>query len=180
MSDNYLQKLRNVNALFFDVDGVLTNGSVTLMPNGDQARVMHVKDGYILQLAVKMGYHVCIITGGKSEQVRKRLKGLGVEHVYLGISNKLEQFEEHCEIYDLDPKSCLYMGDDIPDYEVMKAIGFACCPVDAAPEIKELCQYISDVEGGKGCVRDIVEKTIKVQGRWFTHDESKKMKNFFW
>jgi|TARA_B110000483_G_C18163053_1_gene530106 3-deoxy-D-manno-octulosonate 8-phosphate phosphatase (KDO 8-P phosphatase) len=180
MAENYLQKLRKVKAFFFDVDGVLSDGSVTLMPNGDQVRVMNVKDGYVLQLAVKLGYHVCIITGGKSDQVKNRMQGLGVEHVYMGISNKLECFNEHCKIYNIDPNESLYMGDDIPDYEVMKEIGFASCPLDASAEIKELCNYISDIKGGEGCVRDVMEKTIKVQGKWFTQNDSVEMNKFFW
>lgn len=180
MSDNYLQKLHKVKALFFDVDGVLTDGSVTLMPGGEQVRVMNVKDGYVLQLAVKMGYQVVIITGGRSEEVKRRLQGLGVEHIYLGSADKLDVFQEHLLTYDLKAEECLYMGDDIPDHEVMKTVGFAACPQDAVPEIKHLCHYISPFKGGYGCVRDIVEKTLKVQQKWFKPDQEQGFKNFTW
>ena len=180
MPENYLKILNRINAFFFDVDGVLTDGSVTLMPGGEQVRVMNVKDGYVLQLAVKMGYHVAIITGGKSQEVKKRLEGLGIQHVYLSSSNKLETFEEHCLAYDLKPETCLYMGDDIPDYEVMQKVGFAAAPNDAASEIKALCNYISPIKGGNGCVRDIIEKTMRVQKKWFKPEEAPSLENFTW
>lgn len=180
MPENYLQTLNRIEAFFFDVDGVLTDGTVTLMPNGEQVRVMHVKDGYVLQLAVKMGYHVAIITGGKSEEVKKRLQGLGIQHIYLGASNKLEVFDEHCAIYNLNPNNCLYMGDDIPDFEVMQKVAFAAAPNDAASEIKNISNYISPVKGGKGCVRDIIEKTMRVQKKWFTPSQAPNFENFTW
>jgi len=180
MPENYLQILNRINAFFFDVDGVLTDGSVTLMPGGEQVRVMNVKDGYVLQLAVKMGYEVSIITGGRSTEVKKRLEGLGIKNVYLGASNKLEVFNEHCEIYGIDPNKSLYMGDDIPDYEVMQKVAFAAAPNDAASEIKSISNYISPENGGHGCVRDIIEKTMRVQKKWFKQNEDPNFKNFTW
>ena len=149
-----------------DVDGVLTNGNVTLLPTGEQIRTMNTKDGYAMQLAIKKGYNIIIISGGKSESVRKRLNGLGVMDVYLGASNKLDVYKEHIEIHHLNPDEILYMGDDVPDYEVMQRIGVPTCPTDSAPEIKEICIYVSDKKGGEGCVRDIIEQVMKVQGTW--------------
>lgn len=180
MPENYLQILNRINSFFFDVDGVLTDGSVTLMPGGEQVRVMNVKDGYVLQLAVKMGYNIAIITGGKSQEVKKRLEGLGIQHVYLGASNKLEIFKEHCEIYGINPNESLYMGDDIPDFEVMKEVSFAAAPNDAAPEIKSISNYISPEKGGHGCVRDIIEKTMRVQKKWFKPEQAPNFENFTW
>ena len=166
MSENFKTKLRRVKTFMFDVDGVLTDGAIMLLPTGEQMRVMNTKDGYALQLAVKKGYRIAIITGGKSESVRLRLNGLGIKDVYLGVSDKLDVFKEYIEIHQLNPDEILYMGDDIPDYEVMQRVGIPTCPLDSAPEIKALCIYVSDKKGGKGCVRDVVEQVMKVQGAW--------------
>ncbi len=165
--ENFKTKLTRVKAFIFDVDGVLTDGSVTLMPDGEQARVMNIKDGYALQLAVKKGYKVAIISGGKSEMVRKRLNNLGITDVYLGSHTKIDTYKEFLSIYNINPDEILYMGDDLPDYEVMKRIGVPTCPNDSAQEIKDICLYVSDKLGGKGCVRDVIEQVMKVQGNWF-------------
>ena len=165
--ENFKSKLKTVTTFIFDVDGVLTDGSVTLMPDGEQVRNMNIKDGYALQLAVKKGYKIAIISGGKSEMVRKRLNGLGIFDVYLAASSKIETYKEFIELYKLNAEEILYMGDDIPDYEVMQVIGVPTCPSDAATEIKEICIYVSDKKGGKGCVRDVIEQVMRVQGKWF-------------
>jgi len=168
--ENFKTKLTRVKAFIFDVDGVLTDGSVTLMPDGDQVRVMNIKDGYAMQLAVKKGYKIAIISGGTSEMVRKRLNKLGIYDVYLGSHTKIDTYNEFIATYSINPDEILYMGDDIPDYEVMKRIGVPTCPNDAAPEIKNICLYVSDKLGGKGCVRDVIEQVLRVQNKWFDKD----------
>jgi 3-deoxy-D-manno-octulosonate 8-phosphate phosphatase (KDO 8-P phosphatase) len=168
--ENFKTKLTRVKAIVLDVDGVLTDGSVTLMPDGEQVRVMNIKDGYALQLAVKKGYKVAIISGGRSEMVRKRLNGLGITDVYLGAHTKIDVYKELLEIYSLTDDEILYMGDDIPDYEVMKRVGVPTCPNDAAQEIKDICLYVSYNKGGKGAVRDVIEQVMKVQNKWFDDD----------
>lgn len=160
--------MKRVTTFMLDVDGVLTDGSVTLMPDGEQVRVMNIKDGYALQLAVKQGYKVVVISGGKSEMVRKRLNGLGITDIYLGIHAKLDTFKEYLEIHNVNPDEVLYMGDDIPDYEVMKHIGVPTCPNDAAQEIKDISIYISQRNGGKGAVRDVIEQVMRLQGKWMS------------
>ena len=164
---NTLDLLPKINTFIFDVDGVLTDGTITLQPDGEQGRTMNIKDGYALQLAVKLGYEVIIITGGKSQIVKDRLNSLGVINVYLGSSDKMEVFEEATLSLDLDPKKCLYMGDDVPDYFVMKEVGLPTCPLDAAPEIQSISRFISGKKGGEGCVREVIEKVLRAQGKWF-------------
>lgn len=166
MSENFKQLLRKVDAFIFDVDGVLTDGSVTLLPDGDQIRSMNIKDGYALQLAAKKGYKIGIISGGRSEAVRKRLNGLGIYDVYLGADTKKEAFDEFILTYSLTTDNILYMGDDIPDWECMQRVGIPTCPADSAPEIKNISIYVSPIPGGKGCVRDVIEQVMKVQGKW--------------
>jgi 3-deoxy-D-manno-octulosonate 8-phosphate phosphatase (KDO 8-P phosphatase) len=168
--ENFKTKLTRVKAFMFDVDGVLTDGSVTLMPDGEQVRIMNIKDGYALQLAVKKGYKIAIISGGKSEMIRKRMNGLGVTDVYLACFNKIEVYKELLEIYDVKPEEILYMGDDIPDYEVMKRVGIPTCPNDSVQEIKDISLYVSHQNGGKGAVRDVIEQVLKLHGHWKDHD----------
>jgi 3-deoxy-D-manno-octulosonate 8-phosphate phosphatase (KDO 8-P phosphatase) len=168
--ENFKTRLTRVKAFIFDVDGVLTDGSVTLMPDGEQVRMMNIKDGYAMQLAVKKGYKVAIISGGRSEMVRKRLNGLGITDIYLGSHTKMTQYNELLTVYDLRPDEILYMGDDIPDYEVMRHVGVPTCPKDSAPEIKNICIYISDKNGGRGAVRDVIEQVLKVQNKWMDDD----------
>lgn len=168
--ENFKTRLNRVKAFIFDVDGVLTDGSVTLLPDGEQVRMMNIKDGYALQLAVKKGYLVAIISGGKSEMVRKRLNGLGITEVFLGAHAKMDPYEELLERYKLKPEEVLYMGDDIPDYEVMRHVGVPTCPKDSAPEIKNICVYISDKKGGRGAVRDVMEQVLKAQNKWMDDD----------
>lgn len=161
-----LSKLKSIDTFIFDIDGVLTDGMVTILPNGDQVRNMNIKDGYALQFAVKQGYKVAAISGGKSKSVLLRLQGLGVKDVHLSIENKIKQFHEYVEANNLNVDNILYMGDDIPDLEVMRETGFAACPKDAAHEIREVSNFISGKKGGEGCVRDIIEQTMRIQGKW--------------
>lgn len=182
MGVSYIDVLPRIKALFFDVDGVLTDGSVQLMADGSQVRTMHAKDGYALQLAAKAGVHICIITGGNSQEVKNRLQNLGIEHIYLSAHSKIDVFEEHIMAYNLQPEECLYMGDDIPDYEVMNTVGLACCPKDAAPEIRSISNFISTKNGGKGCVRDLIEQYLKINENWFKPEvlNTPKAKEFYW
>jgi 3-deoxy-D-manno-octulosonate 8-phosphate phosphatase (KDO 8-P phosphatase) len=166
MEISYKQLLPEINTLIFDVDGVLTNGMVTIMPDGELIRHMNIKDGYALKAAVDKGLNVCIISGGKNEGVRTRLANLGIKDIYLGAHDKIKQYNELVKKYDLKPENILYMGDDIPDYPVMELVGLPSCPNDAAPEIQEISKYISYKKGGEGCVRDIIEQILRVQGKW--------------
>jgi|TARA_B110000240_G_C13437750_1_gene426655 3-deoxy-D-manno-octulosonate 8-phosphate phosphatase (KDO 8-P phosphatase) len=178
MALNYLDILPNIKTFVFDVDGVLTDGSVLLQENGGQTRAMNAKDGFAVQLAIKKGYEIIIITGGSSNAVKDRLAHLGVKHIYLRASDKRYVLDEHFLTYETDSKSTLYMGDDIPDYEVMQDVALACCPKDAAPEIKNISSFISTKNGGDGCVRDIIEQTLKIQDNWFSPE--KEFKSFTW
>ena len=166
MEISYKQQLSEINTLIFDVDGVLTNGNITIMPDGQLIRQMNVKDGYALRAAIDAGFRICVISGGINEGVRTRLKNLGIIDVYLGAHNKTEPFYELVDLYDFNPKNVLYMGDDLPDYCVMKLVGFPCCPNDAVEEIQKISRYISNKKGGEGCVRDVIEQILRVQGKW--------------
>lgn len=166
MEKNFKELLKQVTTFVFDVDGVFTDGSVLLMPNGEAIRNANIKDGYATQLAVKKGYNLCIITGGTSEGVRQRFQNLGVKDIYMGAGTKAEVLEEYLELYDLKPENVLYMGDDIPDYENLKTVAVPTCPNDASQDIKDICIYISPINGGKGCVRDVIEQVMRVQGKW--------------
>ncbi len=159
--------LTKIRAMFFDVDGVLSCETITQHPNGEPMRTVNIKDGYALQLAVKRGLVLAIITGGRTESVRVRYEGLGIKEVILGASVKVKIYNELKEKYDLKDEEILYMGDDIPDYEIMQLCGLPCCPADAAPEIKAISKYVSHMCGGMGCGRDVVEQVLKAQGMWF-------------
>ena len=163
---NLLDSFKKISCFAFDVDGVLTDGSLLVLDDGQMVRRMNIKDGYALQLAVKKGYKLLIISGGMSESVRSRLNKLGIEDVFLKVENKLATLEQYRKDMKLELHEILFMGDDIPDYEVMKQVGIASCPADAAPEIKSISQYISIYKGGEGCARDVIEKVMKVRGDW--------------
>lgn len=163
---NFKEGLRTVKAFVFDVDGVLSSPQVWLHPSGDLMRTMNTKDGYALQYAVKRGYPIGIITGGNTESVAMRFKGLGITDIYLGSSYKLDDLKDFLFKYDLKPEDILYMGDDLPDYEVMTKVGIPCCPSDAVEEIKSVAHYISPFAGGKGCARDVIEQVLRLHGRW--------------
>jgi 3-deoxy-D-manno-octulosonate 8-phosphate phosphatase (KDO 8-P phosphatase) len=162
--------LTRVRAFAFDVDGVFSDGILLMDPNGELIRSMNIKDGFAMHLAVRKGYPIAIITGGNSEQVRKRFNMLGVHDVYLKSSSKLVDFMHFCNKYDLDPGEVLYMGDDLPDYPVMQKAGFPACPADAVPEIKQVARYVSGFRGGHGCVRDVLEQVLRVHGVWMAED----------
>ena len=164
--------LTKIKAIFFDVDGVLSCETITQHPNGEPMRTVNIKDGYSMQFAVKCGLVLAIITGGKSEAVRVRYEGLGIKDVILGAAVKIRTYEELKAKYGLKDEEILYMGDDIPDYEVMSLCGLPCCPADAAPEIKAISKYISHKNGGMGCGRDVVEQVLKAQGMWMNDNKA--------
>ena len=166
MEKSYKEYLNQIDTFVFDVDGVLTNGIVNIMTNGEMIRRMNVKDGYALKIAIDKGYNVAIISGGKNEGVRTRLNDLGIENVFLGVHNKIVKFEEYCKKNNINPENVVYMGDDIPDAEVMKVVGLSCAPNDADVEIQKIAKYISHKKGGEACVRDIIEQVLRVQGKW--------------
>ena len=163
---NILQQFKPIKLFALDVDGVLTNGSLLLLQNGQMARSMNIRDGFALQLAIKKGYKILVISGGKDEAVRLRLNNLGVNEVLLGVTDKSSALVEYVQKNSLKWEEVLFMGDDIPDLQVMKISGLPCCPSDAASEIKSVSQYISPVNGGDGCVRDVIEKVLKLNGHW--------------
>lgn len=158
--------LNKIKAFVFDVDGVLSCDVIPLHPNGDPMRTVNIKDGYALQLAVKKGYQVAIITGGYTEAVRIRFSRLGITHIYMKSAVKLKDYQDFLEKTGLQPEEVMYAGDDIPDYEVMKFVGLPVAPADAAPEIKRIAKYISHKNGGHGVARDVIEQTMKAQGVW--------------
>ena len=158
--------LSKIRAIFFDVDGVLSCETITQHPNGEPMRTVNIKDGYAMQHAVKCGLLLANISCGKTEAVAKRHHGLGITEVHLGVKVKILLYNELKEKYKLSDEEIAYVGDDIPDYEVLTKCGLPCCPSDAAPEIKDVCTYISHKEGGKGCARDILEQILKTQNLW--------------
>jgi len=164
---NFKEDLNFVKAFVFDVDGVMTNASVILHPSGELLRTSNMRDGYALVQAVKHGYPVAIISGGKSESVRRRFEGLGINSVYLDSKDKKADLMDFCKNNKVELKDILYMGDDIPDYEVMTMVGLPTCPYDAVPEIRDVSRYISNFKGGEGCVRDIIEQVLRLHGKWF-------------
>jgi 3-deoxy-D-manno-octulosonate 8-phosphate phosphatase (KDO 8-P phosphatase) len=165
---NYKELLRNITTFIFDYDGVLTDGTVVLTSDGDALRTANVKDGYAMQLAVKKGYRMVVISGGYSESMRRRFEALKIKDVFLGVERKIEVFEKYTRENQIDPNQVLYMGDDIPDYEIMCKVGVPCCPADAAEEIKAISKYISHKGGGRGCARDVIEQVMKVQEKWMS------------
>jgi 3-deoxy-D-manno-octulosonate 8-phosphate phosphatase (KDO 8-P phosphatase) len=164
---NFKELLSSVRGFVFDVDGVLTNGTVLLMPDGEMVRTLHVRDAYAIQQAIAEGFRIAIITSAKSESLKAKLKSLGISDLYMGTRDKKEAFEEFLLAYDLRPEEILIMGDDLPDYEMMNLCTVRTCPADAAAEIRALCPYISPRKGGEGCVRDVIEQVLKAQLKWF-------------
>lgn len=163
---NPLEKFRDVDTVIMDVDGVLTNNQMLITESGEMLRSMSARDGYVIKLALRAGLHIAVITGGYSEGVSKRLQGLGIKDLFIRAQNKLNPFYELIEKYQLQTNRILYIGDDMPDYFVMQKVGVTACPADAIPQIRELCDYVSPVKGGEGCVRDILEKILRIQGKW--------------
>jgi len=163
---NFKELLRNVKAFAFDVDGVFTDGSVLLHPSGELLRTSNTRDGYAVHVAIEKGFPVAIISGGKSESVRDRFKGLGITDIYLGVSDKIEALEDFRSKYGVELSEILYMGDDLPDFEVMSKVGIPTCPSDAVPEIRGISVYVSNYNGGKGCVRDVIEQVLRLNDKW--------------
>lgn len=163
---NFKEDLMNVKAFAFDVDGVLSQQYVPMFPNGEPMRTANIRDGFALQLAVKLGYRIAIITGGKTEAIANRYQSLGIEDVFMGVSEKLPIFNSWLEKHGLSADEVMYMGDDIPDLPVMRVVGLAVAPADAAEEVKAVSKYISDRNGGQGCVRDVVEQVLRVHNHW--------------
>lgn len=163
--------LSKIRAMAFDVDGVLGSNIVYLL-GGQPVRTANIKDGYAMQLAAKSGFQMCIITGGRSEAIEERYKGLGFQDVFVGCSIKIKTLDEWMAKYGLSPEEVLYIGDDIPDYEVMRKVGCSCCPSDAAHEIKDIATYVSPYAGGEGCARDVVEQVLRAHGKWMATAEA--------
>lgn len=170
--ESYKEKLASINTLIFDVDGVFTNSQLLLMPDGEMVRAMSTRDGFAVQLAIKKGLTICIITGGKSEAVRERFMRLGVKDVFLNVSDKVQVLKKYITENKLNLNNTLYMGDDLPDLHVMQQVGLPCCPVDAVAEIKQVSNYVSPYQGGNGCVRDIIEQVLKTQGLWMLNENT--------
>ncbi|MEQ1554671.1 MAG: 3-deoxy-D-manno-octulosonate 8-phosphate phosphatase [Ferruginibacter sp.] len=169
---NVLSLFKDVKLFVLDVDGVLTNGSLILLGNGEMARTMNIKDGYALQLAIKKGYEVMIISGGASEAVKMRLAKLGITNVHFAVKNKQEILAKFVLENHYTWPQVLYMGDDIPDVLPMQMVGVACAPADAVQEIKSIAHYISPISGGNGCVRDVIEKVLKLNANWNDADNT--------
>ncbi len=165
---NYKELLIGITTLIFDYDGVMTDGKVILQHNDPPLRSANVRDGYILQLAVKLGYNVVIISGGFSRSMENRFETLKIKDAFIGVKDKLKIYEKYIKGKGISDDQVLYMGDDIPDIPVMKKVGVPVCPLDAAEEVRNISVYISDRKGGDGCVRDIIEQVMKVQGKWLT------------
>ncbi|MBS1512042.1 MAG: 3-deoxy-D-manno-octulosonate 8-phosphate phosphatase [Bacteroidetes bacterium] len=163
---NILELFKPIKTFVFDVDGVLAIDTMIVMPDGELVRSMNSKDGYAMQLAIKKGYHVVIISGGNSDAVKQRLLKLGVKEVFMGVHNKQEKLAAYAAEQQLSFDEMLYMGDDIPDYAAMQLAVLPCCPADAVPEIIGICKYISPYKGGYGCSRDVIEKVLKLNGHW--------------
>lgn len=161
-----LADFKKIQCFVFDVDGVLTNGTLLIMPGGLMARTMNIKDGYAIQLAIKKGYKIWVISGGNSEEVKDRLNRLGVEDVFMKVSDKASLLKELAIINNVSLEHVLYMGDDMPDYEAMKLVGIASCPADAVNEIKSISNYKAVAKGGEGCAREVIEKTLKLNDHW--------------
>ena len=159
-----------ITAFVFDYDGVMTDGTVFSDPNGNPWRATNVKDGYALQLASKLGYKVAVISGAICPSMEVRMNSLGVTDVFTGIPDKVLKLNEYMKENSLKPEEIIFMGDDIPDIMVMKGVGLPACPADASPEVKEISKFISERPGGKGAVRDVIERVLKVQGKWMTEE----------
>ncbi|MCA5006799.1 KdsC family phosphatase [Sphingobacterium bovistauri] len=159
-------QLKGVKCVILDVDGVLTNGNILVTDDGNQLRTFNVKDGYAIQYAIKQGLDVFVITGAKSEGVKIRFQGLGVKEIFLGISDKLAVLEDLLKKYNHALEDVLFIGDDMPDYICMQRVGVAVAPADAVEDIKKLCDYVSKFKGGEGVVREVLEKTLRLQGKW--------------
>jgi len=173
MAKSYKEIMNDITTFVFDVDGVLTDSSVFVTNEGEMLRTMNIRDGFAMKAAIESGFKVCVISGGSNEGVRIRLQNLGITDIHLGSPDKVKTFQEYTKAYSIKQENVLYMGDDIPDFHVMKLVGLPACPQDAAPEIKNISRYISHVKGGRGAVRDVIEQVMKVQGKWMEYFNGK-------
>lgn len=162
----YSSKLSAITTFVLDVDGVMTNGQVLVTDEGNMLRSFNIKDGFAMQLAVKLGYRICVISGGNSPGVLKRLEGLGITDIFMKVHEKLPVFQSYISDKNLKFNEIAYMGDDIPDYQLIKQVGLKCCPADASHDIKGICDFVSSYPGGGGCVRELIEKVLRAQGKW--------------
>jgi 3-deoxy-D-manno-octulosonate 8-phosphate phosphatase (KDO 8-P phosphatase) len=161
-----------IKAIVFDIDGVLSAETITLSAEGEPLRTVNIKDGYAIQLAVKLGLRIAIMTGGSTEAVRLRYERLGVEDLFMGCAVKIKTYEQFIAKYGLTDEQVMYMGDDIPDLEIMRRVGCPVCPKDACHEVKETCLYVSNYRGGYGCGRDVIEQTLRAQGKWLMDERA--------
>ncbi len=168
------EEFKQIKAFIFDVDGVLSSDISPLNEQGDPVRTANVKDGYAIRNALNNGFEIGIITGGNIDSVKLRYAKLGVKYIYMGVFDKIKSLGDFLSKTGLHKEDILYMGDDMPDFQVMKEIGIPVCPIDAIPDIKEISKYISDKKGGEGCVRDVIEQVMRAQGTWLNED------SFYW
>jgi 3-deoxy-D-manno-octulosonate 8-phosphate phosphatase (KDO 8-P phosphatase) len=173
MAKSYKEIMNDINTFIFDVDGVLTDGTVNISQTGEMLRTMHIRDGFAMKAAIESGYQVWIISGGNNDGVRIRFQNLGVSEIHLASPDKVKTFTNLIEKHQINPLNILYMGDDIPDYHVMQLVGLPTCPQDAVPEIKAISNYISHINGGRGAVRDVIEQVMKVQEKWHLYYNGK-------
>ncbi|MBU2946815.1 KdsC family phosphatase [Zobellia uliginosa] len=169
MEKSYKEYLKNIDTFVFDVDGVFTDSTLMITSEGEMLRTMSVKDGYAVKTALQKGYKICIISGGTNEGVRLRLNALGVKDIYLGAHHKMDALNQYMEMYNIEPSTMLYMGDDIPDIPPLKTVALSTCPQNAVQEVKAVSMYVSHKNGGEGCVRDVIEQVLKVKGDWMTN-----------
>lgn len=174
MIRNFKEQLADIRAFAFDVDGVLTDGTLHLHPSGELLRTSNVRDGYAIHRALEMGYPVAIISGGTSDTLRRRFEDLGLSDLYLGCNDKPAALSDFCARHGVGPEQVLYMGDDLPDYHVMRLAGIATCPQDADYEIKQISAYISNFDGGRGCVRDVIEQVLRLNRHWGPSTDGRK------
>lgn len=168
---NFKEDIARIEAMIFDVDGVMTDGRIIPTAEGDFIRCYNCKDGYALAYAIRHGYRVCVITGGYGKILERRLRMLGMQDFYIDCMDKISTLREYMKKYNLNPENVLYMGDDIPDLECMREVGMPVCPADSAPEVIECSRYVSEFEGGRGAVRDIVEQVLRARGDWAKSSE---------
>ena len=164
--------LRQIKTIIFDIDGVLSAETITLSPDGEPLRTVNIKDGYAIQLAVKMGLRIVIMTGATTEAVRLRYERLGVEDIYMACAVKIKTYDEFLAKYGLTDGEVIYMGDDVPDLEILRRVGCPVCPQDACSDVKDACLYVSPYRGGYGCGRDVIEQTLRAQGKWLSSEKA--------
>ncbi|MCC8087693.1 MAG: HAD-IIIA family hydrolase [Rikenellaceae bacterium] len=165
---NFKEDITKIKAFVFDVDGVFTDGRITMMPDNQFLRTYHAKDGFATKYLIHKGYHVAIISGGQGDALLNRFKNLGVQDIFINCFEKLKHLKAFMDKYNLAPEEVLYMGDDIPDIEPMRHVGISVCPADAAHEVRSISRYVSGYRGGEGCVRDIIEQVLRSQNNWAT------------